>query len=299
MPVIGFLSPGSERRVRYLAAALRQGLSDGGFVEGRDLAIEYRWAGGEYDRLPALAADLARKRVALIVTAAANASLAAKAATATIPVVFVTGIDPIEAGLVTSFNRPEANLTGIYIFSSGLSGKRLQLLQEMVPAAERLAVLVNHTSATARRDAEDVQAAAASIGRRIRLLNVSTDRELDAAFATTIEQRIGGLVVQTEPFLNSRYERLVLHTTRHGIPTISGIREFPLAGGLMSYGASLTTAWRQVGAYAARILRGETPADLPVLQPTKFELVINLQAAKVLGLTVPNTLLVSADEVIE
>jgi ABC-type uncharacterized transport system substrate-binding protein len=300
MPAVGFLVGGSVGDLGYLASAFRQGLTEAGFVEGRDVTIEYRWAEGKFDRVPALIADLVRRQVALLATGGTSLALVAKAATSTIPIVFISGVDAIDAGLVNSLNRPDANLTGVNLFSNVVTAKRLQLLHELVPTDAPLAMLVNPAIARATdREIQEVQKAADIIRRGLRILQVSNDGELDAVFAAIAEQRIGGLLLQTEPFQTSRRDQLVLLTTRHSVPTISGFREFPLAGGLMSYGTDLTAAWRQVGAYAARILKGEKPADLPVLQPTKFELIINLKSARALGLEVPPKLLALADEVIE
>jgi putative ABC transport system substrate-binding protein len=300
IPVVGFLNPGSSKELGYLASAFRQGLSEAGFTEGRNVMIEYRWAEGKFGQVPALAADLVRRQVALIATGGTTASLTAKGATATIPIVFISGVDAIDAGLVSSLNRPDANLTGVNLFSNVVTAKRLQFLHELVPTVAPLAMLANPAVArSGDREIREVQKAANSVGREIKILSVSNDRDLDAAFVAIVEQRIGGLLLQTEPFLTSRRDQLVLLTTRHSVPTISGFREFPLAGGLMSYGTDVTAAWRQVGAYAARILKGEKPVDLPILQPTKFELIINLKSAKALGLNIPSTLLALADEVIE
>jgi putative ABC transport system substrate-binding protein len=300
LPVVGFLSAGPIGELGYLASAFRQGLSEAALVERSNIIIEYRWADGNFDQLPALAADLVRRNVALIATGGTTVSLIAKAATATIPIVFVSGVDAVDVGLVSSLNRPGANLTGVNLFSNVVTTKRVQLLHELIAAPAPLAILANPSvAAAADRELREVENAADNLGRKIKILLVSNDREVDTAFATMVEQRIGGLLVQVEPFLTSRRDQLVLLTTRHAIPTISGIREFPMAGGLMSYGTDLTAAWRQVGNYAGRILKGEKPADLPVLQPTKFELIINLKSARTLGLDIPATLLAVADAVIE
>jgi putative ABC transport system substrate-binding protein len=299
MPVIGYLSGGSLRESGYVVSAFRQGLGEIGYVESQNVTVEYRWAEGQYDRLPALAADLVRRQVAVIATGGTTVSLAAKTATATIPIVFASGVDVIEAGLVTSLNRPLGNLTGVNMFSSWLHAKRLQLLQELVPTAALVAMLVNPTTRMARSEIDEAQAAADKLGQKIRILNVSNDREIDAAFSAIVEQRIGGLLVQAEPFITSRRDQLVLLTTRHAVPTIFSLPEFAAAGGLMSYGTSITASFRQIGVYAGRILKGEKVHDLPVVQPTKFELIINLKSAKALGLAVPDKLLALADEVIE
>ena len=299
LPVIGFLSGRGLKDSASDLAAFRQGLNEIGYVEGRNVTIEYRWAEGKFDQLPALTTDLVSRQVAVIVAFGTTISLAAKAATRTIPIVFFSGADPIAAGLVTSLNRPDSNLTGVNVFSNVLNAKRLQLLRELVPAAVLVGMLVNPTLATTQSEVLELQTAAEKMGQRIRILNVSADREIDAAFATIVEERIGGLLVQAEPFLTSRRDQLVLWTTRHVVPTIFPWREFTTVGGLMSCGTSFTSAFRQVGVYAGQILKGAKPTDLPVVQPTKFELVINLKAAKAFGLEVPATLLALADEVIE
>jgi putative ABC transport system substrate-binding protein len=297
MPVVGFLNSGSPAEWAQLVAAFNQGLSEAGYVEGRNVAIDYRWARGQNDRLPELAADLVRRQVAVIASmGGTTAALVAKAATATIPIVFVIGGDPIDDGLVTSLSRPDANVTGLTVFSTVLGAKRLELLHELVPTAA-LAMLANPTTVPFER--QIVQAAADKIGRQVRMLNVSTDRELDAAFATILDQRIGGLLVQGEPFLTSRRDQLVLFTTRHAIPTVFAWRVFVAAGGLLSYGTSLSASYRLAGGYVARILKGAKPSDLPVQQPTTFEFVLNLKAAKAVGLTIPTSILLRADEVIE
>jgi putative tryptophan/tyrosine transport system substrate-binding protein len=300
MPVIGFLHNGSsvEWTQLGLVAAFNHGLNDGGFVDGRSVTIEYRWANLENDRLAELAADLVRRRVAVIATAGGPApALAVKAATKTIPIVFNAGADPIQAGLVLSLNRPEANVTGVAILSNLLGAKRVELLHELVAATAEVVLLHNPTSSES--EPKIVRSAAEKLGRRLRILNVSNDRELDAAFATVLEQRVGGLIVEGEAFMMSRREQLVLFTTRHAIPTVFGFREFVAAGGLMSYGASLSAAYRLEGGYVARILKGAKPGDLPVQQAAILETVVNLRAAKALGLTIPETLLATADEVIQ
>ena len=300
VPVVGFLNPGSPAEWAHLVAAFRDGLADGGYVEGRNVAIEYRWGGDGYDRLPEMAADLVRRQVSIIVTAGGSGTaLAAKAATSSIPIVFVSGTDPVDSGLVSNLSRPDANLTGVYVLTTLLSAKRQQMLHELVPSAAVVAMLVNPTNVQQRFELMEMQAAAARIGQHIRILTASSDDEIDVAFATLVEQRIGGLLVQGDVFLTSRRVQLVLMTTRHAIPTIFAWREFVTAGGLMSYGASLQAGYRLGGTYAARILKGVKPADLPVQQATKVELVINLKAARVLGLTIPETLLATADEVIQ
>jgi putative ABC transport system substrate-binding protein len=300
VPVIGFLNPGSPIEWAHLVAGFKDGLADAGYVEGRNVVIEYRWGGGRYDRLPEMAADLVRRQVAAIATAGGpGTASAAKGATSSIPIVFVSGTDPVDSGFVTSLSRPNANLTGVHVLTVLLSAKRQELLHEVVPSAAVVAMLVNPSAAQNRFELPDVEVAAAKIGQPVRMLTASTDGEIDAAVATIVEQRIGGLLVQGDVFFTSRRERLVLLTTRHAIPTIFAWREFVMAGGLMSYGADLRAAYRLGGTYTGQILKGAKPADLPVQQATKVELVINLRAAKVLGISLPPTLLGRADEVIE
>jgi putative ABC transport system substrate-binding protein len=299
LPVIGFLNSGLAAEWAPLVAAFKDGLNELGFVEGRNVAVEYRWAQGENERLPGLAADLVRRQVAIIAAFGPPAALAAKAATATIPIVFSVGTDPIDLGLVTNFRRPTGNVTGLNVFAEVLTPKRQELLRELVPTAPLVAMLVNPTAAQTRPELRDVQFAADKIGQQVRIFNVNSDREIDAAFATIVDQRIGGLLVQTDQFFNLRRDQLVLLTTRHAIPTVFGWREFVKAGGLMSYGTSLRAAYRQLAIYTGRILKGEKPADLPVQQATMFETVVNLKAAKALGVTIPTAILLRADEVIE
>ena len=299
MPVIGFLSSRSPAESAPLVAAFRQGLSETGYVEGQNVAIEYRWAEGSYDRLPALAADLVGRKVDLIATSGGPLSaLAAKNTTSTIPIVFVTG-DPVEDGLVASLARPGGNLTGVSIMVIELTPKRFELLFELIPQARAIALLVNPNSPEAEPEIQDVQEAARAKGVRVPILKAAAEAEIDAAFASLVQQRAGALVVGADPFFNTRRDQLVALAARYAIPTIYYAREFAASGGLISYGASLTATYRQVGIYAGRSLKGEKPADLPVQQPTKFELVINAKTAKALGLTVPQLLLAQADEVIE
>jgi len=301
MPVIGYLTGTVPRQSGGREdIAFRQGLREAGFVEGQNVIVEYRSALGRYERLPEMATDLVRRQVAVIfATGGPGTALAAKAATSSIPIVFVSGTDPVEAGLVNNLSRPDANLTGIHVLTTLLSAKRQELLHELVPSASVVAMLVNPSAAQNRFELAEVQAAADKIGQQVRILTASTDDEIYAAFATLVEQQIGGLLVQGDVFFTSRRDLLVLLTTRHAIPTVFAWREFVTAGGLMSYGASLRASYRLGGAYAARILKGAKPLDLPVQQVTKVEQVVNLKAAKVLGIAVPITLLGRADEVIE
>ena len=301
MPVIGLLGSASldlwARRMR----AFHQGLSETGYVDGRNVAIEYRWAEGRNDRLPALAADLVRRRVTVIAALGSTpAALAAKAATSTIPIVFWIGGDPIELGLVASLNRPEGNLTGLTTLNQELVAKRVELLHEVVPGTSSMALLINPTSPTLTKTAiEDAQAAARSLGLELHVLNASTERDFDVVFANLIQLRAGGLVIGSDAFFSSRMEQLAALAARHAVPTVYQFREFAAAGGLMSYGGSLTNAFRGAGVYTGRILKGEKPADLPVQQVTKVELIINLKTAKALGLNIPLPLIGRADEVIE
>jgi putative ABC transport system substrate-binding protein len=301
MPVIGLLDSRSPDAMGDRLRAFRQGLKDSGFVEGENVAILYRWAEGQYARLPELAAELVRRQVAVIAaTGGVPPSLAAKAATTTIPIVFAVGEDPVRLSLVASLARPGGNLTGVNYFSYELIAKRLELLRELVPAATRVAVLVNPANAEATEPTlRDVEAAARAMGLQIQVLNANTSREIDAAFATVVRERPDAPFVGPGPLFNERRVQLVHLASRHAIPATYTQREYAEIGGLMSYGATVKDAYRQVGVYAGRILKGAKPADLPVVQSTKFELVINAQTARMLGLEVPPTLLASADEVIE
>jgi putative ABC transport system substrate-binding protein len=299
MAVIGFLNGTSPGPAAPFVAAFCQGLSETGYVEGRNLAIEYRWAEGRYDRLPDLATDLVGRKVDLIVASGGDRSaLAAKSATSTIPIVF-TGGDPVAIGLVASLSRPGGNLTGFSIITVELHPKLLELLFELVPQAGVIVLLVNPNNPNADRVMRDVQEAAHAKGVQLPFLKASSESEIDAAFASLVQLHAGALIVGADAFFNSRREQLVALASRHAVPAIYEWREFPAAGGLISYGTSLTAVYRQVGNYAGKILNGAKPADLPVQQPTKFELVINLKTAKALGLTIPQSILARADEVIE
>ncbi len=299
VPVIGFLSIGSPGPNAPFVAAFRQGLSETGYVDGQNIAIEFRWAEGRDDRLPALAAELVGRNVDLIKTGGTNAILAAKSATSTTPIVFLGGGDPVATGLVASLARPGGNLTGFTFMGSELPPKRLELLSELVPRAKVIALLVNPNNRDAERITRDVQEAARVKGVRLPILKAGTEGEIDAQFATLVQLQAGALVVSADPFFFSRREQVVALASRQAVPAIYEWREFAASGGLISYGTNLTSANRQVGIYAGKILKGAKPADLPVQQPTTFELVINLKTAKTLGLTVPQALLARADEVIE
>jgi putative ABC transport system substrate-binding protein len=299
MPVIGFLNGGSRELFTARVAAFHQGLNDAGFVEGRNVAIEYQWAQGQYDRLPALAADLVRRRVAVIAaTGGIPPALAAKAATSTIPIVFVAGSDPIKFGVVTSLSRPDGNLTGLTAFTSELVPKRLELLHEVVKKAASIALLVNPTNVVSESVQKDVQEAARTLGLQLNVVHASAEPDLDKVFATLNQLRAGALVIGTDPLFDGQSERLAALAVDHAMPAIYQTREFAAAGGLMSYGGSLTDAHRKAGVYIGQVLKGEKPTDLPIMQSTKVELIINLKTAKALGLTVPLSLLGRADEVI-
>jgi len=287
VPVIGILMGGSADSFTPFEPAFRKGLNEGGFPDGSNVPFEFRRANGQVDRLPALAADLVGRRLAVIATQTLPAALAAKGATSTIPLVFVVGEDPIKVGLVKSLSRPGGNVTGVTNFMNVLGTKRLELVSEAVPTAVVLGLLVNPTNPNAEADTRDLQAAAQALGRRLQVLPAATDRELETAFATAVEQKVGALFINIDSFLFARREQIAALAARHQVPTIHPFREYVAAGGLMSYGASFVDAWRQSGVYVGRILRGVKPADLPVLQPIKFDLVINLKTAKALGLQVP------------
>jgi putative ABC transport system substrate-binding protein len=298
MPVIGFLD--GQSFDLHLMTAFRQALKDAGYIEGRNMAIYFRSADGQTDRLVTLAGDIVGRRVPVIVTTGGGAAaLAAYAATTTIPIVFVSGIDPVTSGLATSLNRPGSNATGVYVFQQVLEGKRLELLHELVPAATLIAVLLNPTNANFQTQLRGVQDAARVLGQEVRILSASTERDIDVALATVTRSGAGALLVGSDPFFNNERDQVIALAARHAIPAIYEGREFATAGGLASYGTSLADAYRQAGTYAGRILRGEKPADLPIVQPTKFEFVINLKTAKALGLDVPSGLSASADEIIE
>ena len=298
MPVVGFLRSAPLADVAHLVAAFRRGLQEKGYIEGQNVAIEYRSAEDHLDRLPALVDDSIRRSVAVIV-GNHNAALAAKAATTAVPIVVVTGADPVRDHLVASLNRPEANVTGVSFLANELGPKRLDLLRQLVPNATTIAMLVNPGSPDTEAERRDVQAAAQAIGQQLIILDVKSEREIESAFAVLMQRRADALLAGTGAFTNSHRERIVALAAKHAIPAIYSLREYVAAGGLMSYTASITDAYRQAGIYAGRILKGEKPADLPVMQSTKIELVINLKTARTLGLNVPDKLLALADEVIE
>ena len=299
MPVVGFLNNASPDPYAPMVAWFRQGLNETGYVEGRNFAIEYRWAEGQNDRLPALSRDLVRRPVAVIAALGRNAALAAKAATKTIPIVFQTADDPVESGLVASLNRPGGNLTGVSTLATELGPKRLELLHELVPTATVITLLINPASTNAEIQATNLTAAARTLGLQVHVLHASTERDLETVFATLVRQRARALVISNDGLFISRSGQLGELTVRHGLPTIFQFREFTAAGGLMSYGGSVADPYRQFGVYTGRVLKGEKPADLPVQQATKVELIINLKTAKAFGLTIPLPLLGRADEVIE
>ena len=300
VPVIGFITGVSARDSRQTVAAFHRGLNEAAFIEGQNIAVEYRWAESHHDRLPMLVADLIQRKVALIVVPDIASALAAKAATTTIPIVFNTGLDPVAVGLVASFNRPGGNVTGTTSLNTEVASKRLELLHEVVPKASTIGLLVNQANPQfAHVNIADTQAASRSLALQILVLNASSNDEIDEAFAALARQGIGALVVTPDPLFNSRSEQLAALVLRYALPAISAHREFTVAGGLFSYGTSLTDIFRQLGGYTAKILKGENPAELPVSQSTKIELIINLRTAKLLGLSFPLAVLGRADEVIE
>ena len=302
MPVVGFLRVTSPADSTHLVAAFRQGLREAGFVEGQNVVIEYRWAEGQYDRLPALAVDLVQRKVAVIAATSTPAALTAKAATSTVPIVFIIGADPVRTGLVASLNRPGGNVTGVTFTTVDLTSKRLGQLHELVPKAELIGVLLDPNQMEGgmfAQQLQDAEAAAATIGRRVLAVKAASAGEFNAAFSTIVQAGVGALLVGGGPFFTSQRQRLALLSARHAIPTSYAEREFAVAGGLMSYGPSQADAYRRAGVYAARILKGEKAGDLPVDQATKFELVINLGTAATLGIAVPTALQLLADEVIE
>ena len=298
LPVVGFINPASAKDYEPQLSAFLKGLSEAGYVDGRNVAIEYRWAEGQHDRLPAMAADLVRRQVTVIAATTTPAALAAKAATATIPIVFEIGGDPIQLGLVAKLSRPGGNVTGVSQLSVEVAPKRLELLHELVPAASIMVLLVNPADRPGV-SIKEAQSAARTLGLELHILNASTDRDFDGVFAKLIQLQAGGLVVAGGAFLNSRSEQLGALALHHGVPAISRGREFVVAGGLLSYGASITVAYRLAGNYTGRILKGEKPADLPVQQATKVDFYINLKTAKALGLNVPPSMQARADEMIE
>ena len=299
LPVVGYLSALSAAQVSHQVVAFRRGLNEVGFVEGQNVAIEFRWAEGQYDRLPAMASELVRRPVDLILAQAPPAALAARTATATIPTVFVVGFDPVAAGLVASFNRPGGNATGMTLMTAPLGQKRLELLRELAPKAAVVAMLANPFSPDAAPEIRDVQVAAQAIGLQLKMFNASNLSELNAAFTAISAERPDALLVGSDPFLLLRREELVALAARLGVPAIYPFREFAASGGLISYGTNIANSYRQAGIYTGRILKGAKPADLPVMQPTLFELVINLKTAKALGFDIPPTLHARSDEVIE
>jgi len=299
LPVIGFLNGASPEKYEPFVNAFLQGLKETGYTESQNVIIEYRWADGQFDRLPAMAADLVGRNATVIAAFAPPAALAAKAATSTIPIVFVTGFDPVKGGLVASLNRPGGNVTGVHVFLIGLESKRLGLLRELVPQAALMGLLINPRSPDSEAQSKALQAAARAIGQQIMVVEAGSDGEFDAAFTALAERRVGALVVAADQFFTGRREQLLALAARYAMPAIYELREYAVAGGLMSYGTSLPEGYYQNGVYVGRILKGAKPADLPIVQSTKFELVINLKTAKSLGLDVPDKLLALADEVIE
>jgi putative tryptophan/tyrosine transport system substrate-binding protein len=299
MPVIGFLHGASFEGYKPMVTSFRQGLKEAGYVDGYNVAIEFRWAEGHYDQLPAMAADLVRRQVTVIVTGGTPAAFAAKEATSTIPTVISVGIDPVQLGLVGSLNRPGGNVTGTAVLTVELGAKKLEMLHELLPTAAAIALLVNPTNPNVESETRVVQDAARLLGLHLHVLHASTESQIDAAFGALVELRASALIVGVEPFLNDSRAQIVALAARYAVPAVYGVRDFVTAGGLMSYGTDLVDIYRQSGIYAGKILKGARPADLPVQQLTKVALVINLKTAKTLGLTIPTTLLGRADEVIE
>jgi putative ABC transport system substrate-binding protein len=299
MPLIGFLHPASKAPYQDMLAAFSQGLKETGYVEGQNVTIEYRWAEGRYDRLPAMAVELIDRPVTVLLAGAFPAALAAKAGTSTIPIVFMSGVDPVEAGLVASLNQPGGNMTGMSLLMNGLVRKRLELLHELVPKAESIGLLVNPNNPRNESDETEMDSAGRVLGKQALIVRAGNENAIDTAFATLVQARVGAVVVTGDPLFTSRREQIVALATRHAIPAVYEWREFAAVGGLMSYGPSFADQYRQAAIYTGRILKGARPADLPVVQPTKFDLVINLKAARALGLTVPMIMQMTADEVIE
>jgi putative tryptophan/tyrosine transport system substrate-binding protein len=299
LPVVGFANSGSAQAQALMAAAYRKGLEEAGYVEGKNVLIESLWADGQYDRLPELMADLIKRKVAIIMAGGPPAALAAKAATSTIPVVFTTGDNPVQVGLVTSLSRPGGNVTGVNVLYTDLESKKLGLLRDVVPQADVVAALVNQTRSVAASQTAELQAAAQKFGQRIQIINAATEQDLEPAFASMAQLKVAALLQAADPFFNTVRDQIVSLAARHAIPAIYEQRAFVAAGGLMSYGTNLADAYRQAGVYTGRILKGEKPADMPVVLATKFELVLNLKTAKVLSLNIPSGLLTIADEIIE
>jgi putative ABC transport system substrate-binding protein len=299
MPMIGFLNGGSPAEYAPMVAAFREGLKEIGYVEGQNVAIEFRWAEGKYERLSALGTDLVRRQVAMIAATSTPAAQAAKAITATIPIVFTTGADPVRLGLVASLNRPGGNVTGVSFLVNELTKKQFEVLHQILPKAALIGFLVNPAVAYANSQMTEAQDAVRALGRQLFVVTPRTESEIDAAFVTLVKKEAGGVITISDPFLNSRRDQIVALAARHSLPALYPVRDYVAAGGLMSYGTSIIGAYRQVGVYTGRILNGEKPADLPVMRPTKLELVINLKTAKALDLTIPPALIALADEVIE
>jgi putative tryptophan/tyrosine transport system substrate-binding protein len=299
MPLVGYLSIGSPESVGHLVAQFRQGLSDAGYMEGRTVAIEYRWSGTQFGPMPALAADLVRRQAEVLYARSLPAVHAAKMATPTIPIVFSMGEDPVKEGIVASLSRPDGNVTGFTDFSNQLAGKRLGLLRDIAPATAALGLLVNPTNPNAAPDTRDAQVAAAALGRELKVFTASAERDLATVFDAMVDMRLGALFVNVDPYFFARREQLVALASRYRLPVLFDRRDYPLAGGLMSYGTDLREVYRQSGIYVGRILKGSKPSELPVQQATKFEFIINLRTAKALGLTIPEGLVIAADEVIE